>query len=336
IEAAPSPLQFDHVVSRARIGKEEVWMDPTSEMTPMGRLPPGIRKLRAVALDARTAKTTIVDTPEPAGWVPTIRAETSATIDAGGVVRAKVRWTYDSDSELLRIAFRYAEDSQRRTFVEAMAYEWDDDAKLGKFTFAEPRDVDAPFWVEYEIEKSMSPSVWRKAWTFWAPAPRLRLNAPPDADDDAKRRAAGKSPLTKLATGNRGRELVSARFELPEGVKVDPPVPVALRRDFADYRSDYRVEGRTLVVERELVTKVEDVPREKFDELRAFREQMKQDRDQEFDVAAAPALVPEGVESGEDLYTACKEALEAKHGAEAERLCRRVTEIDPAHKLAWY
>lgn len=34
---SPSPLQFDHVVARARLGAAEIWMDPTAELSPDGK-----------------------------------------------------------------------------------------------------------------------------------------------------------------------------------------------------------------------------------------------------------------------------------------------------------
>jgi Flp pilus assembly protein TadD/transglutaminase-like putative cysteine protease len=335
VEEVASPGQFDHVVSRARIGDDEIWMDATSEMTPMGRLPSGERGLRGVAVHAKSAQAEVVETPEPGGWTPTIRTETTAAIDASGAVRAKVRWTYDTDAESYRLIFRYGNDRQRREAVEAIAYEWGDEAKLTTFRNAEPRELDTPFWIEYEIEKELEPTVWRKAWSYWPPTIRLYLKEPPDAADDAKRRAAGGKPSRHVDLGFVGREIVSARFEFPEGVVLAPPVPVSLRGEFADYRSDYRVEGRTLIVERELVTRAERVPRERFAELRSFRDSMKKDRNQEADVAAAPQLVPEGAESADELADLCDEAYDAGRDAEAETLCRRAVALDPEHRWAW-
>lgn len=335
VEEVASPGQFDHVVSRARIGGDEIWMDATSEMTPMGRLPARERGLRGVAVRSKTAEAEVVETPRPAGWTPTIRTETTASLDASGAVRAKVRWIYDADAESYRLIFRYGNERQRREAVEAIAYEWGDEAKLATFRFAEPRELDTPFWIEYEVEKKLEPTVWRKAWSYWPPTIRLHLTEPPEAADDAKRRAAGERPRSHVDLGFVGREIVRARFEFPEGVALTPPVPVSLRSEFADYRSEYRVEGNALILERELATKVERVTRERFAELRSFRDSMKKDRNQELDVAAAPRLVPEGVESADELADLCDEAYDAGRDAEAETLCRRAVALDPEHRWAW-
>ena len=55
VAEAPSPLQFDHVIARARLGTSEIWMDPTAELTPMGSLPRSSRERPGVAL-VRTGK----------------------------------------------------------------------------------------------------------------------------------------------------------------------------------------------------------------------------------------------------------------------------------------
>ena len=71
-----------------------------------------------------------------------------------------------------------------------------------------------------------------------------------------------------------------------------PPVPVRATREIATYRSDYRLDGRTLVVERELMLSSPKIEPARFEELDALVDLMVEDRDQELDFAAAPGLIP--------------------------------------------
>ncbi|KAB2965010.1 MAG: DUF3857 domain-containing protein, partial [Thermoanaerobaculia bacterium] len=334
VDAAPSPDPFDHVVARARVGGQEVWMDPTSEMTPMGSLPRPVRELPGVAVSgpAESARAELVTTPArlPAGASKTI--ETTGAIDAAGVIRARVRWTFSGDDEALRLLFRYATPEQRRQAVEYLGNDWEGDAgKVGAFTTGDPADVDTLFWVEYEAEWEMSGAVWAKAWDLWIPLPGIELDAPPDAAEDP---AAARRELELAATP---RQTIQARVEVPEGVRVTPPVPVTAVRDFAEYRSDYRVEGRTLVLERGLVIKAEKLPPAKLAELGALRELIQKDRRQEFDIAAAPALVQQGpaIGSADELASRCDDAVDEDRFEEAEPLCRKAVELEPQHRSAW-
>ena len=342
VEEVPSPMQFDHVVGRARLGpdpaKDVVWMDPTSEMTPLGRLPPGARDRRGVVLredekaTPASVRAEIVATPEGKFRLDT-RSETVGSVDANGLIQAKVRWTFEGDAEILRLAGKYGDEASRRRSVEALRVEWDDDdSTITDWASSPPADVDYPFWVEYDVEWPMSASVWKKAWTFWIPVPRVEIAAPPEPDDEEG------AALDRVDFDEQRHQIRSARIELPEGVRVAPPVPISVQRDFAEFRSSYRVEGRALIIERELTVRVDSVPRARFGELRAFRELIRKDRNQEFDVAAAPEIVPElppPAEDADDLYASCMTALDDERHLEAESLCRRATVLEPNHPSAW-
>lgn len=331
VDGAPSPYQFDHVVARVRLGDETIWMDPTSEMTAMGTLPAAARDLPGLALvgGTKAPRVETVTTPErsPVEWSQ--RVDTVATIEPAGTIRARVRWTFTGDDEYWRLQYHYGTPEQRRKLADGLASDWGKTRELGEVTAGDPLDLEAPFWLEYDVEFPMSAKIWRKAWDLWLPVPNLGLDPVPDAAEDPV--AAKRDLHFSSAT----RRLLTARVELPEGVRATPPVPVTSLRDFAEYRSDYRVEGRTLSFERELVYLVPKIPPARFAELDALREIVADDRGQEFDIAAAPALVPAEADDATSLGNRCLDAIDAKQFAEAEALCRRAVELDPEHRYAW-
>ncbi|GMU64102.1 MAG: hypothetical protein AMXMBFR36_03760 [Acidobacteriota bacterium] len=331
VDGAPSPYQFDHVVARVRLGGDSIWMDPTSEMTAMGTLPAAARDLPGVALVGATKPPRVetVTTPERSPVESSQRVDTVATIEPAGTIRARVRWTFTGDDEYWRLQYHYGTPEQRRKLADGLASDWGKTRELGEVTAGDPLDLEAPFWLEYDVEFPMSAKVWRKAWDLWLPVPNLGLDPVPDAAEDPV--AAKRDLHFSSAT----RRLLTARVELPEGVRATPPVPVTSLRDFAEYRSDYRVEGRTLSFERELVYLVPKIPPARFAELEALREIVADDRGQEFDIAAAPALVPAEADDATSLGNRCLDAIDAKQFAEAEALCRRAVELDPEHRYAW-
>ena len=340
VEEAPSPLQFDHVIARARLGSEDVWLDPTAEMVPMGSLPwtsrgrPGVALVRSGKKVKKGADggiavallTTPAELPQP----PSVHVEINGSIDAAGVLRAKVRWTVSGDDELYRLVYKYADDKIRRAALENLRREWNAESKVGSLTTSDPNDVDQPFWLEYEVERTKSPSIWRKTWEFWMPAPFTAIDTPPVATDEA----SGAPGPDRLEFRNTALQQVSARIEFPEGVRVSPPVPMSSKKEFAEFRSSYRVEDRELVVERELTFKAKAIERSAFDELRAFRRVIASDYEQDFDVAAAPALAP-AERTAAELASDCWEASDAKRDEEAERLCRQAIALDPLQENVW-
>lgn len=339
VEEAPSPLQFDHVIARAHLGANEIWMDPTAELVPMGSLPRTSRGRPGVAL-VHTGKksgkdgggvvaTALVTTPASLAEPPSITAEINGSIATSGLLRARVRWTFSGDEELFRAVWKYGDEKLRRAALDNMRREWSKEAKIGSSSNSDPNDVDRPFWVEYEVELAMSASVWRKAWEFWVPAPFTSTPAPPDAAD-----AAATSEPPPLELESLSRQTISARIELPEGVHASPPVPMSSRREFAEFRSDYRLEGRTLVLERELSFKVDSIASADFAALRDLRKLVASDYRQEFSVAAAPALAPQE-RTAEELASDCWEAVEARRDVEAERICRQAIVLDPRLPMVW-
>jgi len=326
VEAVPGPHHFDHLVSRARVDGRTIWLDTTSEMSPAGTLLANLRGVRALAVagEGESARVELVTTPADPAVEATSHTTTTGWIDAAGLTRATVRWTFRGDEEPLRLAFKYGNEEVRRAVVEQHRSEWRDKAKIGAVRHSDPSALDEPFWFEYEVEYARSDVDWRKGWDFWIQVPRTWIVAPPEGEEQ---------PDHVEFDGAR-RLARAARIEMPEGARATAPVPLALERSFASYRSDYRIEGRTLVVERELVRKVDRVPRAQFGELAAFRKLVTDDRNQEFDFVPAPELA-RSAETAEELESDGWDAFRADRYAEAEALFRRATELAPEHGSAW-
>jgi tetratricopeptide (TPR) repeat protein/transglutaminase-like putative cysteine protease len=331
VDGAPSPFSFDHVVARVRLGDETIWMDPTSEMTAMGSLPAAVRDLPGVALVGRT-ETPLVElatTPARPSVESARLVETTATIDPAGRIHGKVRWTFHGDDEPWRIAIHYANAEQRRQLAEAMSSVWGEKREVGELAAGDPTDLETPFWIEYAVERPFKPTLWAKSWDLWLPTPGLDLPRPPDAEEAPEAARRPLRPAVPL------RQTTIGRFELPDGVRATPPVPVRATREIATYRSDYRLDGRTLVVERELVLSSPKIEPSKFAELDALVDLMVEDRDQELDFAAAPELIAAAADTADTLAERCDDAADDDLWQEAESLCRRALELDPAHGDAW-
>ena len=113
----PSPSQFDHVITLLPLGKEEVWMDSTTEVAPFQLLSFNIRKKTALVIPEDGLphlEETPPDPPMPNTQVQTL----DGTINDLGKLNAKVSYTVRGDAELLmRIIFRRVQNSQWQNLV---------------------------------------------------------------------------------------------------------------------------------------------------------------------------------------------------------------------------
>ncbi len=113
----PSPSQFDHVITMLPMGKEEVWMDTTSEVAPFRLLAYTLRNKHALVIPpdgpavesgAASGNHTPADTPMP----DYERSEIVGKVNDIGKLEAHVHYEFRGDEELLlRSVFRRVPES---------------------------------------------------------------------------------------------------------------------------------------------------------------------------------------------------------------------------------
>ena len=127
-----------------------------------------------------------------------------------------------------------------------------------------------------------------------------------------------------------------ARLEIPEGVEVSAPVPVTVHRPFADYTSEYRVEGHTLVLERELKLKAKSVPRAEFDDLRALRKVLRGRRRPGFRLRRrAAARAAGGGDGGQPQPAAVGRPHRRREVRRGREALPQGDQLRPEHEYAW-
>jgi tetratricopeptide (TPR) repeat protein len=127
------------------------------------------------------------------------------------------------------------------------------------------------------------------------------------------------------------------QVEFPPGYTVRPPVPITTKGEGLDYRSDYRVEGTRLVVERDLRSTVREIPSAKFGAYSAFVGAVDADLAQRVKVSGAVTATPAvpGDAVALDVYSAALSAYKAKRYDAAVALWKRTAELDPKMGDAW-
>lgn len=321
-EAIPSPGQFNHVISRITgRGLSPIWIDGTSAVTRPGVLLMSLRGKKGL-LAGPTPE--LVVTPAMLGDPQHVRVVITGAYQADGRYRASVRREFRGDVEAgMRALMAGADQQARRQVAEAQAKDdgYGKNTKVVRVASAEPTDLVAPFWWEYDVEAAYTSPNRATAYQFWLPAPDLEL---PASDDDQE--AVDLGP---------GTFEVTARFELPAALAITPPVAVTIENDLASYTSRYSANTGVLTIERRLVTKVETAPSETLGAYRALRRAAGADYRQKFGVPAASAEAIAASAAERNPSVAGYEALQRGDLDRAVALLRTAVADAPQHKDAW-
>ena len=152
----PSPSQFDHVITMLPMGKEEVWMDTTSEVAPFRLLAYTLRNKLALVIPpmvppskvAPHLETTPADTPMP----DYERSEIVGKVNDIGKLEAHVHYEFRGDEELLlRSVFRRVPESNWQRVADNI------NAGLGgeitHLVVSDPAATKEPFAMSYDVSK---------------------------------------------------------------------------------------------------------------------------------------------------------------------------------------
>ena len=325
----PSPSQFDHVITLLPLGKEEIWMDTTTEVAPFRLLSFNIRKKQALVVPASGTphlEETPADPPFPNTQVQTV----DGTINELGKLNARVGFVVRGDTELLmRTIFRRVPKTQWQHLVETMNGLAGLDGEISNVKVGDPAATREPFEFSYDISKPNYLDWSRKKSDLDLPLAQFTLA---DADDDDT--ASDSDPIE---FGPPGKFTYDVKLVLPAKYVARAPLPFTMKRDYADYSATYKIDGSTFTAERVLLMRQRDLPAARTSDYLAFRRAVLSDLAQhlsvESTVAGMPAP-PAGMKADE-LDESGRAAMRTGNFPLAIELLKRAVEVDPQHKYAW-
>src|SRR5215469_426893 len=325
----PSPSQFDHVITMLPLGKEEVWMDTTTEVAPFRLLSFNIRKKQALVVPASGTprlEETPADPPFPNTQVQTV----DGTINELGKLNARVGFVVRGDTELLmRTIFRRVPKTQWQHLVETMNGLAGLDGEISNVKVGDPAATREPFEFSYDISKPNYLDWSRKKSDLDLPLAQFAL-ADADEDDTA-------SDSEPIQFGPPGKFTYEVKLVLPAKYVARAPLPFTMKRDYAEYSASYKINGSTFTAERVLLMRQRDLPAARTSDYLAFRRAVLSDLAQhlavESTVAGTPAP-PAGMKADE-LDESGRAAMRTGNFPLAIELLKRAVEVDPQHKYAW-
>ena len=320
----PSPSQFDHVITKASIGQEPVWLDVTTEIAPYRLLSPNLRKKQALVISpAGTAM--LEETPPDPPMLNTQVQEVDAKLGDLGKLSAHVKLTMRGDIELLmRTIFRRAPAAQWKTVLENMNEVMGLGGDVTDVNVSDPAATRQPFVIEYQVAATNFVEWTKKKVDMKLPLSNVSFSSPED----------GKS---EIELGSPAEYQYRLRLELGPGYQARTPVPVSVSRDYGEYRGSYKLEGNVFTAERTLKLRSRTLPAERFGDYAAFRRVVGADDEQPLalDIAASTSTLANSDLKAADLSRSAYEALRAGNYAQAASLLKRVVELEPKDKTAW-
>jgi len=341
-ESVPSPSQFDHVITFVPLksGTDRagdirgLWLDSTTEVAPFRMLVAAIRNKKALLIPP-DAPAEIVTTPSDLPNANSQSLKVTAKINQIGKLEANYNYTVRGDAELaFRIAFRGTPETQWKRVIEYVNAYQGLTGEVDNVKVSDPADTHHPLEFSYSLMQPNYLDWTTKTSQLAVPLPRLDMSwanlKDPDDDDDRTK------PFDFPAAPLESHE--SVRVELPDGYTYRAPVPINVKRDYASYASDYKLDGHIITVTKDLTLTSRAIAANRGPDLRAFVRALAADGNQSVFVESLSANsgsnIPSGM-SADDLNDAGMAALKNQNLRAATELFKKVVELEPKHKDAW-
>jgi tetratricopeptide (TPR) repeat protein len=330
-EEIPSPAQFDHVITVARIDKDKdlVWLDATAEVAPYGLILYPLRDKEAVVA-SDDANGGLRRTPALSPVKNSLTYTMDGRLSDSGALDATIDLSAAGDSAVLfRIAFRSTAQADWQRLAETLSWIDGLPGKVGDLDVESLEDTAKPFHLRYKYHRDSYFPVPSTGSPF-LPFPPLRFAALPK-----------KKSNEPLDIGPVGEVRYKVHLRFANNYTFALPPTVRLSRDYVEYSSVFQLAGSVLEGERTLAVKISHLPATRRPDVESLRSVAADAVGQSLACTIRPAsktsavtALPEGAKP-EELRKAALKALEERDFQTASELLKRVVEHEPASTDAW-
>jgi transglutaminase-like putative cysteine protease/Flp pilus assembly protein TadD len=321
----PSPAQFDHVITAARLGTgpELTWLDTTPEVTPFSLILYQLRNKQAV-LASHDSEGGLRRTPEDSPVKTFMHFTLDGSFTEFGALDATLEVIAQGDRDWpMRAGFRRVSQAQRKDLVKALSASWGLPGDVSDVQVDPIEDTSKPFHLKYRLHEDTY-FIVPSANVNFRPIPPLGLPAI---------RTSEKS-TDPLNIGPAGETDYRVRLQFPANFTVHTPTAVKMSRDYGDYSSSYTLNKGLLEGERKLIVKMNEVAASRRSDYESFRNAAHSDEDQ---LLSCTILTPsgQGIQvarmegSPQELLNAGVRASQSKDYRGAVDLLKRAVDADP-------
>ncbi len=260
----PSPAQFDHVMTLARVGQKLTWLDTTQEVTPYGLLLYQLRNKQAVVA-TDDAEGGLQRTPADSPIKTFMRFMVDGKFSPDGALDATIEFTAQGDRDWpMRAGFRSVPQARWKDFTKMLSASWGFPGDVDNVQVDPIEDTSKPFHLKYHLREDQY-FVVPSASVDFRPIPPLGIPAA---------RASSQS-MEPIDVGPAGDTDYKVRLEFPANYTVHTPLAVKMTRDYGEYSSTYWLSitpSKQIVLEgeRKLSLKVNELPAAKHADYESF------------------------------------------------------------------
>jgi tetratricopeptide (TPR) repeat protein/transglutaminase-like putative cysteine protease len=335
----PSPAQFDHVITAARLGMGLTWLDTTPEVTPFGLILYQLRNKQAVLASA-DPEGGLQQTPADSPIKTFLHFSLNGKFSEFGAFDGSVELTAQGDRDWpMRRNFRQMSSSQWKEYVKAFSEGWGLPGDVDLVHLDSIEDTTKPFHLTYHLHQDRYFVVPSTGVSF-RPIPPLAL--PPVRTNDS-----AEDSTAPIDVGPAGEIDYRVHLEFPSNYSVRTPTAVKMTRDYGEYSSSYSVNQGTMDGERKLVVTTNDLAAARRADYESFRNAAQSNEDQVLTCSitrpsekAPDASAPKMDGTPAELQKAGMKALQNRDYKAAVDLLKRAVDNDsqksPALKNGWY
>ncbi len=319
----PSPAQFDHVITAARLGTGTAltWLDTTPEVTPFGLILYQLRNKQAVVA-SDDSEGGLQRTPADSPVKTFMHFTLDGKFSEFGALDATLEVTAQGDRDWpMRAAFRRSSQAEWKDLVKALSASWGLPGDVDDVQIDPLEDTSKAFHLKYRLRVEQY-FVVPSASVDFRPIPPLGMPAI---------RTSEKS-TDPLDIGPAGDMDYRVRLQFPSNYTVHTPTAVKMSRDYGDYSSTYSLSKGVLEGERKLVVKVNEVPAARRADYESFRNAARSDQDE---LLSCTILTPSALQTASkmegtpaELHKAGVKALQSKDYRTAIELLKRAVDGD--------
>jgi len=239
----PSPSQFDHVFTMVPVGKEEIFMDSTTEVAPFRLLAPVLRDKQALIIP-QSGTPHLEKTPADPPMMNRQFSEVDGKVSEVGKLEAHVHYELRGDSELyMRMLFRHVPRNKWNDWVKSISAYSGLAGEVSDLSVSDPAATHEPFKLEYKIAVTDFYDWSKKKADLTLPLSQMSMAEANDDDD-----------TDPVKIGSPNEYVYRLRLEFPAKYSERPPLPFSMKRDYANYQASYKVDGAVFTAERDLTT----------------------------------------------------------------------------------
>ena len=331
-EDVPSPGQFDHVITAAKIGDKITWLDSTAEVAPYGLIMYELRNKQAVlaSLDSNSGlRRTTAEVPVR----NTTNFSLSGKVSELGGLDANIEISASGDSDFrLRATFRRVAQADWPRALEFVQRLWGLSGDVSEVKIERLEETTKPLHISYHIHKADYFKVPSSATNFQM-LPPSAIGRVPSADK--------RHPGDPLDVGPAGDNVSHLHIEFPANFAVHIPGDVSITRDFGEYSTTYKLTKNTLDAQRRAILKVNELSASRRADYSSFHNVTTSSVEEtpwcSITRASAAALASAAEMKGTstELREAGMAAFKRQDFATAAALLQRAADQDPSSKEGW-